>query len=187
MTKIADAKIAILATHGYERSELRQPLEELRAKGAEVHVVSPEDGEIRSWDAKDWGDSVKVDQPLAGASPAVYDALILPGGQINPDVLRTDEKAVDFVQAFIDTGKTVAVREEMHEKNCPPFALIGGAAGAVEPVMKPASSEARNTTQRAISSGSPRRPTGIWAMIARAPSRAPPSPCRCRCSPARRR
>jgi protease I len=108
MTKIADAKIAILATHGYERSELRQPLEELRAKGAEVHVVSPEDGEIRSWDAKDWGDSVKVDQPLAGASPAVYDALILPGGQINPDVLRTDEKAVDFVQAFIDTGKTVA-------------------------------------------------------------------------------
>jgi protease I len=108
MTKIADAKIAILATHGYERSELRQPLEELRAKGAEVHVISPEEGEIRSWDEKDWGDSVPVDRPLAGASPAVYDALILPGGQINPDVLRADEKAVDFVQAFVDTGKTVA-------------------------------------------------------------------------------
>jgi protease I len=107
MPKIADAKIAILATHGYERSELRQPLEELRAKGAEVHVVSPEDGEIKSWDAKHWGDAVPVDRTLSIAAPAAYDALVLPGGQINPDILRADPEAVAFVRAFIDDGKTV--------------------------------------------------------------------------------
>jgi protease I len=107
MPKIADAKIAILATHGYERSELRQPLEELRAKGAEVHVVSPEDGEIRSWDKTDWGDAVPVDRTLSIAAPAAYDALVLPGGQINPDVLRANPEAVAFVRAFVDGGKTV--------------------------------------------------------------------------------
>jgi protease I len=108
MPKIADAKIAILATHGYERSELRGPLEDLRGRGAEVHVVSPEEGEIRSWDKKDWGDSVTVDRTVSEASPGDYDALVLPGGQINPDVLRTKPEAVALVKAFIDAGKTVA-------------------------------------------------------------------------------
>lgn len=108
MPKIADAKIAILATHGYERSELRGPLEELRSKGAEVHVVSPEDGEIRSWDETDWGDSVEVDRTLSVAAPAAYDALVLPGGQINPDLLRVQPEAVDFVRAFVEAGKVVA-------------------------------------------------------------------------------
>ncbi len=108
MPKIADAKIAILATHGYERSELRQPLEKLRAKGAEVHVISPEDGEIKSWDKTDWGDAVPVDRTLSTASPQDYDALVLPGGQINPDILRANPEAVAFVKAFVDGGKTVA-------------------------------------------------------------------------------
>lgn len=108
MPKIAEARIAILATDGYERSELRKPLEALRAKGAEVHVVAPEAGEIRSWDDKDWGDSVPVDRPLSDARVEDYDALVLPGGQINPDVLRTKPEAVDLVRAFVDSGKTVA-------------------------------------------------------------------------------
>jgi protease I len=108
MPKIADAKIAILATHGYERSELREPLDALRQKGAEVHVVSPEDGEIRSWDKTDWGDSVPVDRGLDRATPDAYDALVLPGGQINPDVLRANPDAVSFVRAFYETGKTLA-------------------------------------------------------------------------------
>jgi protease I len=108
MPKIADAKIAILATHGYERSELRQPLEELRAKGAEVHVISPETGEIKSWDEKDWGDTVAVDRPLAEARVEDYDALVLPGGQINPDLLRVVPEAIKFVRDFAESGKTLA-------------------------------------------------------------------------------
>jgi protease I len=108
MPKIADSKIAILATHGYERSELREPLEALRREGAEVHVVSPEDGEIRSWDKEDWGDSVPVDRKLTLAAPAAYDALVLPGGQINPDILRANPEAVAFVRGFYEAGKTLA-------------------------------------------------------------------------------
>lgn len=108
MPKINEAKIAILATHGYERSELRQPLEELRAKGAEVHVIAPEMGDIKSWDEKDWGDTVPVDLKVTDAKVADYDALILPGGQINPDLLRVEEAAVRFVKDFVASGKTVA-------------------------------------------------------------------------------
>jgi protease I len=108
MPKIAEAKIAILATDGYERSELRKPLEELRNKGAEVHVISPKGGEIKSWDEKDWGDSVPVDRLLSEAKVDEYDALILPGGQINPDLLRVEPEAVAFVRDFAETGKTLA-------------------------------------------------------------------------------
>lgn len=108
MPKISESRIAILATDGYERSELRRPLEELRAKGARVEVIAPEAGEIRSWDKKDWGDSVPVDRTLAEAQPGDYDALVLPGGQINPDVLRADKEAVGFVRAFAETGKPLA-------------------------------------------------------------------------------
>jgi protease I len=108
MTNIADARIAILATHGYERSELREPLEQLRAHGASVEVVSPDGGEIRSWDENDWGDSVPVDRMLSEANVEDYDALVLPGGQINPDRLRIEAAAVRFVQDFVRSGKVVA-------------------------------------------------------------------------------
>jgi protease I len=108
MTRIAEARVAILATDGYERSELREPLDQLRAKGATVEVVSPKSGEIRSWDEKDWGDSVPVDRPLEAARVEDYDALVLPGGQINPDLLRVEEAAVRFVSDFMKSGKTVA-------------------------------------------------------------------------------
>jgi protease I len=108
MTNIADARIAILATHGYERSELHEPLEQLRAHGASVVVVSPDGGEIRSWDENDWGDSVPVDRMLSEANVEDYDALVLPGGQINPDRLRIEAAAVRFVQDFVRSGKVVA-------------------------------------------------------------------------------
>lgn len=108
MPKINEARIAILATDGYERSELRKPLEELAARGARVEVVSPKSGEIRSWDQKDWGDSVPVDRTLDEAKPGDYDALVLPGGQINPDVLRADPQAVAFVKDFAASGKPLA-------------------------------------------------------------------------------
>lgn len=107
MPKIDAARIAILATDGYERSELREPLDELRRAGAKVEVVSPKDGEIRSWNKDDWGDSVPVDRALAEARPEDYDALVLPGGQINPDKLRAEPKAVEFVRSFAESGKPI--------------------------------------------------------------------------------
>lgn len=107
MPNINAARIAILATDGYERSELRQPLERLRDEGATVEVVSLKDGEIRSWDEDDWGDSVPVDRVLSDASPDDYDALVLPGGQINPDKLRAEPEAVDFVRRFAESGKPI--------------------------------------------------------------------------------
>lgn len=107
MPNIDAARIAILATDGYERSELREPLDELRRAGAKVEVVSPKDGEIRSWNKDDWGDSVPVDRPLAEARPEDYDALVLPGGQINPDKLRAEPQAVTFVRSFAESGKPI--------------------------------------------------------------------------------
>ena len=107
MSKLTNRKVAILATHGYEQSELEKPLEALKEEGAEVHVVSPEAGEIMGWDEDDWGRSVVVDVTLSEAGPADYDALVLPGGQINPDILRTNTDAVTFIRAIFDAGKPI--------------------------------------------------------------------------------
>jgi protease I len=108
MTDIKQAKIAILATNGFEQSELQTPLEKLRAAGATVHVVSPEPGKIRGWNQKDWGDDVTVDKTLSAAKPENYDAIVLPGGQINPDLLRVNPQALQFIKSFLDSGKVVA-------------------------------------------------------------------------------
>ena len=78
--KLKDSKIAILATNGFEKSELFEPLDALKKEGAEVHVVSPESGSIKSWDNRDWGESVTVDLTIDNANPADYDSLVLPGG-----------------------------------------------------------------------------------------------------------
>ena len=108
MSDLKNIKIAVLATHGFEQSELEVPLEKLKAAGATVHVVSPEAGEIKGWDDKDWGRAVPVDVTLGKADPADYDALVLPGGQINPDILRVNADALAFVKAVYDAGKVVA-------------------------------------------------------------------------------
>lgn len=108
MQNLDGHRVAILATDGYERSELMTPLAKLREAGATVEVLSPKSGEIRSWDKTDWGDSVRVDANVSGASVGDYDALVLPGGQINPDKLRLEVAAVDFVAAFASTGKPLA-------------------------------------------------------------------------------
>jgi protease I len=101
-------KIAILATDGFEQSELMEPRKALDAAGATTVVIAPKSGEIRGWQSKDWGQSVKVDQTLENANPNEYDALVLPGGVMNPDHLRMDPAAVNFVRQFVATGKTVA-------------------------------------------------------------------------------
>jgi protease I len=108
MTNIKSAKIAILSTKGFEQSELFQPKKALEAAGATVHVVSPEAGSIKGWKDGDWGDSVDVDVVLKDARHEDYDALVLPGGQMNPDILRTIPEAVSFVKSFFDAGKPLA-------------------------------------------------------------------------------
>ncbi|WP_126976848.1 type 1 glutamine amidotransferase domain-containing protein [Frigidibacter oleivorans] len=107
MQDISGKTVAILATHGFEQSELEVPLERLRAAGAEVHVVSLEAGEIKGWDKKDWGQPVKVNKVLSAVKAEDYDALVLPGGQINPDLLRVEQAALDFVRAFWTAKKPI--------------------------------------------------------------------------------
>jgi protease I len=101
-------RILILATNGFEQAELEVPRDTLKAAGARVDVVSPEKGEIIGWDRTDWGRPVTVDKPLAGASAADYDAIVLPGGVMNPDHLRVNPDALKLIKAFYDAGKTVA-------------------------------------------------------------------------------
>jgi protease I len=106
--RLTGMKVAILATDGFEQSELMRPREALGKAGAETTVVSLKDGKIRGWNHKDWGDSVAVDLLLADASADDFDALLLPGGVMNPDHLRMEPAAVAFVKAFFDADKPVA-------------------------------------------------------------------------------
>ncbi len=101
-------RIAILATDGFEQSELMEPRKLLKEAGFHVDVIAPKGGQIRGWDKKDWGDAVPVDVELSNASPEDYDALVLPGGQMNPDILRMESAAVEFVRAFDQAGKPLA-------------------------------------------------------------------------------
>lgn len=107
MTSLNNHKVAILATHGFEQSELERPLKALREAGADVHVVSPESGKITGWDGADWGRPVPVDCALSEVSVGDYDALMLPGGQINPDVLRANKDAIALIRAFWEAKKPV--------------------------------------------------------------------------------
>lgn len=109
MTELTGKKIAVLATDGFEQSELTEPKRRLEAMGAKVDVVSlPGKDSIRGWDKKDWGDSVRVDKALDQVAVSDYDALVLPGGVINPDHLRQEAKAVELVKAFAAANKPVA-------------------------------------------------------------------------------
>ncbi len=103
-------KVAILATDGFEQVELTEPKKNLEDAGATVTVLSVKatPDEIKGWDKTDWGKKVKVDGQVSEADPAQFDALVLPGGQINPDKLRIDQDAVSFVKRFVATGKTTA-------------------------------------------------------------------------------
>ncbi|HEX4023986.1 MAG TPA: type 1 glutamine amidotransferase domain-containing protein [Steroidobacteraceae bacterium] len=100
-------KIAILATDGVEQVELTEPRRALDDAGADTEVVSPKPDKLRGWKFKEWGDEIAVDEDLEDADPKDYDALVLPGGVINPDALRMQPKAVAFVKAFFDSGKPV--------------------------------------------------------------------------------
>lgn len=101
-------KIAVLATDGFEQSELFKPRAALDEAGATTHIVSLKSGEIKAWADGNWGKTVKVDKTLDAANADDYDGLLLPGGVLNPDKLRLEPKAVEFARAFFETGKPVA-------------------------------------------------------------------------------
>lgn len=108
MPSIKSARVLFLATDGYERSELRVPLEELKKRGAKATIASLSSEPIKSWDEKNWGDSLDVDILVDNVRVDEFDALVIPGGQINPDLLRNDERAVRIVKDFVASGKVVA-------------------------------------------------------------------------------
>jgi protease I len=103
-----DVKVAILATDGFEQSELLEPRRALDAAGAKTEVVSLKAGSIKAWNHKDWGESVAVDKTVDFIDAKHYDALLLPSGVMNPDNLRMDTRAVAFVKAFFAAKKPVA-------------------------------------------------------------------------------
>lgn len=108
MSTLENKKIAVLATDGYEQSELESPVKALKNAGATVEIVSLKSGEIKSMKDHKWSDPVKVDKTISEAMENDYDALLLPGGVINPDTLRGDEDAVKFVKSFFEKDKPVA-------------------------------------------------------------------------------
>lgn len=103
-----DAKILIIAANGFEQSELEVPRERLRAAGATVQVASPDGKPVRGWKEKDWGEQVTADLAIRDARTEGYDALVIPGGQINPDLLRVDADAMRLVKSFLQSGRVVA-------------------------------------------------------------------------------
>ena len=105
---LSGKRVAILATDGVEQVELTEPRKALDDAGATTVVVSPKEGKIKGWQHDHWGDEIPVDKALSDASADDFDALMLPGGVMNPDRLRMDKQAVQFVKAFFKAGKPVA-------------------------------------------------------------------------------
>jgi len=108
MTTITQANVLIIATHGFEQSELEVPRNRLEEAGARVTIGAPEAGHIRGWEERDWCRSIPVNMALDDVDPADYDALVLPGGQMNPDTLRRNHEALALIRDFLAAGKPVA-------------------------------------------------------------------------------
>jgi intracellular protease, PfpI family len=106
--RLEGMKVAILIANGFEQVEMTEPRKALEAEGAETVLVSPNEDKVRGWNHVEWGDEFPVDLPLEQASADDFDALLLPGGQMNPDNLRILPKAVAFARDFLDAGKPVA-------------------------------------------------------------------------------
>src|ERR1051325_1943382 len=108
MAQLSGKKVAILVADGFEQVELTEPKRALEQAGATTEIVSPSGDAVKGWKHVEWGDEFLVDVPLESADPSDYDALLLPGGVMNPDKLRRDERAVQFVKQFFESGKPVA-------------------------------------------------------------------------------
>ncbi len=105
--RIDGRKIAILVCHGFEEVELTEPKKALEEAGATTHIISPEGPKVKAWNKDDWSEEYNVDVELDSANASDYDGLLLPGGVMNPDRLRKNDKAVDFVTSFFEEGKPI--------------------------------------------------------------------------------
>lgn len=108
MAQINNANILILSTNGFEQSELERPRADLRDAGATVHVATPDGKDIKGWDGGDWGQTVNADLKFSDVKTGDYDAVVLPGGQINPDILRVNDEALSLIKEFSNSGKVIA-------------------------------------------------------------------------------
>jgi protease I len=109
MASLKNLKVAILVENGFEQSELLSPKNAMEEASVTVDIVSPQPKEVRAWDHTDWGISISVNKILDEANPEDYDGLMLPGGVMNPDKLRTNKKAVAFIRHFLEAAKPIAV------------------------------------------------------------------------------
>ena len=105
--QLRNKRVAVLVDDGFEQSELVEPKKALEAAGAKVFIVSPQDKKVKGWQHSNWGDEFPVDRKLNDANADEYDALLLPGGVMNPDKLRVNATAVRFVKAFVDSGRPI--------------------------------------------------------------------------------
>lgn len=108
MTTLSNKKVAILLTDGFEEIEFTEPKKALEEAGATVDVIAPKEDKVKAWDKTNWGKEYNVTHSLDSANSSNYDALMLPGGVMNPDKLRQDPKAIRFAQDFIDNNKPIA-------------------------------------------------------------------------------
>lgn len=108
MSKLTNRKVIILSEDGFEESELVSPKTRLEDEGAKIDIVSSQKEKIRSWDKENWGITLGVDKNISDVTVDDYDALLLPGGVMNPDKLRENQDAVAFVRDFVKSGKPIA-------------------------------------------------------------------------------
>jgi protease I len=108
MSALKGKKVAILTENGFEEIELTSPKKALEDAGATVHIISPQEKKVKGWNHDKWGKELKVDVQISKADPDEYDALMLPGGVMNPDQLRRDEDSINFAKTFLVEGKPIA-------------------------------------------------------------------------------
>lgn len=108
MTDLENTRVAMLIADGFEHSEFKKPYDALKDEKADVDIVSLKSGKVRSWENDDWGEEFMVDKTIDEVSSSSYNALVLPGGVINPDKLRSNEQVVAFVKDFLEHGKPIA-------------------------------------------------------------------------------
>jgi protease I len=105
---LMNKKVAVVVANGFEESEFTEPIKALKDSGATVDVISLQEGEVRSWSSKNWSNAYPVDKVISEVDSKDYDAVVLPGGVMNPDHLRLNEEVVGFIAGFFDDGKPVA-------------------------------------------------------------------------------